>query len=138
MWADFCWFRITYIYIIRKAQHTIILVKPLAWRIACLPMAWETGSIPGRVIPKTQKMVPDTSRLNTQHYKVRIKGKVQQSREKISIPTTPLYNSYWKESPWVTIDYSCPLYLYLLKEKSSYMISNLVYGFYYNHCFICL
>ena len=42
------------------------------------------GSIPGRVIPKTQKMVLDASLLNTQHYKVRIKGKVKQSRERIS------------------------------------------------------
>ena len=33
------------------------------------------GSILGRVIPKTQKMVPDTSLLNTHYYKVRIKGK---------------------------------------------------------------
>ena len=32
------------------------------------------GSIPGRVIPKTQKMVLDASFLNSQHYKVRIKG----------------------------------------------------------------
>ena len=38
-------------------------------------------SIPGRVIPKTQKMVLNTTLLNTQHYKVRIKGKVEQSRE---------------------------------------------------------
>ena len=42
------------------------------------------GSIPGRVIPKTQRMVLDASLLNTQHYKVRIKGKVDQSREKSS------------------------------------------------------
>ena len=41
----------------------------------------ERGSIPGRVIPKTQKMVYDTSMLNTQHYKVHIKSKVDQSRE---------------------------------------------------------
>ena len=34
----------------------------------------DLGSIPGRVIPKTQKMVLDASLLNTQHYKVRIKG----------------------------------------------------------------
>ena len=33
------------------------------------------GSIPGRVIPKTLKIVLDTSLLNTQQYKVRIKGK---------------------------------------------------------------
>ena len=38
-------------------------------------------SVPGRVIPKTQKIVLDSASLNTQHYKVRIKGKVEQSRE---------------------------------------------------------
>ena len=38
-------------------------------------------SIPGWVIPKTRKMVFDAALLNTQHYKVRIKGKVEQSRE---------------------------------------------------------
>ncbi len=41
----------------------------------------DQGSIPGRVIPKTQKMVLEAALLNTQHYKVRIKGKVEQSRE---------------------------------------------------------
>ena len=41
----------------------------------------DLGSIPGPVIPKTQKMLLDTSLLNTQHYKVRLKGKVEQSRE---------------------------------------------------------
>ena len=35
----------------------------------------DLGSIPGRVIPKTLKMVLDTTLLNTQHYKVRFKGK---------------------------------------------------------------
>ena len=39
------------------------------------------GSIPGQVIPKTQKIVLDAALFNTQHYKVRIKGKVEQSRE---------------------------------------------------------
>ena len=37
----------------------------------------DLGSILGRVIPETQKMVLDSSPLNTQHYKVRIKGKVE-------------------------------------------------------------
>ena len=41
-------------------------------------------SIPGRVMPKTLKIVLDTSLLNTQQYKVRIKGKVEQSRERSS------------------------------------------------------
>ena len=34
------------------------------------------GSVQGHVIPKTLKMVLDSSLLNAQHYKVRIKGKV--------------------------------------------------------------
>ena len=41
----------------------------------------DLGSIPGRVIPKTLKMELDTTLLNTQHYKVRFKGKVEQSWE---------------------------------------------------------
>ena len=41
----------------------------------------DQGSIPARVLPKTQKMVLDAAFVNTQHYKVRIEGKVEQSRE---------------------------------------------------------
>ena len=44
----------------------------------------DLDSIPGRVIPKTLKMVLDTSSFNTQQYKVRIKSKVEQFREKSS------------------------------------------------------
>ena len=44
----------------------------------------DRGSIPGCVIPKTQKMVLDAALLSTQHYKVRIKGKVAQSKERSS------------------------------------------------------
>ena len=44
----------------------------------------DLGSIPGRVIPKTQKMVLDDTLLNTHHYKVRIKGIVDQCRERSS------------------------------------------------------
>ena len=43
------------------------------------------GSIPGWVILKTQKMVLDADMLSTQYYKVRIKGKVEQSREWSSV-----------------------------------------------------
>ena len=44
----------------------------------------DLGSTPGGVIPKTLKMVLDTSLLNTQQYKVHIEGKVEQSRERSS------------------------------------------------------
>ena len=51
----------------------------------------DQGSIPGRVIQKTPKMVPDAALLNTQHYKVQIKGKVEQSRERSrALPYTPV------------------------------------------------
>ena len=42
------------------------------------------GSIPGRIIPKTFNMTLDTSLLNAQQCKVRIKGKGEQFREKSS------------------------------------------------------
>ena len=41
----------------------------------------DQGSISGRVIPKIQKIVLDAALINTQYYKVRIKGKVEQSKE---------------------------------------------------------
>ena len=56
----------------------------------------DQGSIPGRVIPKTLRMVLDTSLLNTQYYKVRIKGKVEQSRERSSAHP---YTSVLKREP---------------------------------------
>ena len=43
------------------------------------PKDW--GSIPSRVRPKTKKMVLDTALLSTQHYKVKIKCKVDISWE---------------------------------------------------------
>ena len=45
----------------------------------------DLGSISVRVIPKTLKMILDTSLLKTQQQKVRIKGKVEQSGERSSV-----------------------------------------------------
>ena len=51
----------------------------------------DLGSTIGHVIPKTLKMVLDTSLLNTQQYKVRIKGKVEQFSERSSaLPYTSM------------------------------------------------
>ena len=44
----------------------------------------DLGSIPSRVIPKTLNMVLDNPLLNSQQYKVRIEGKVEQTRERSS------------------------------------------------------
>ena len=54
----------------------------------------DQGSIPGRVIPKTQKMVLDATLSNTQQYKVRIKGKVEQSKEGVTPSPTSWCGSY--------------------------------------------
>ena len=37
----------------------------------------DRGSILGRVIPNTQKMLLDATLLNTQYYKVRVEGKME-------------------------------------------------------------
>ena len=66
----------------------------------------DLGSIPGRIIPKNQKMVFDASLLNTQHYNVWIKDKVEQSREmNYALPfPTPWCSSYRKGCLQVTLD----------------------------------
>ena len=56
----------------------------LAVRVLFANGPGDLGSIPGHNTPKTQKMVLDASLRNTQHYKVWIKGKVEQSRERSS------------------------------------------------------
>ena len=62
-------------------------------------------SIPGHVIPKTLKIVLDTSLFNTQQYKVRIKGKMKKCREiEPSLPHGVVAiekEASW--SPWNTV-----------------------------------
>ena len=76
------------------------LIKYASKKICCLyiekhTMTRETvGSIPGRFILKTQKMVPDTSLLNTQYYKVYIKGKVKKSRKRVTPSLTLRWCSF--------------------------------------------
>ena len=64
----------------------------------------DLGSIPGRVITETLKMLLDTSLLKTQQYKVCIDSKVDLS-------PTPQWSSYWKGSLLVARNYSRQLYL---------------------------
>ena len=53
----------------------------------------DLGSIPGRVVPKTQKTVLDAFLLNTQHYKVQIKGSVLAvEKEAFGSPLTTVAN----------------------------------------------
>ena len=83
----------------------------IAFSLSCRVFAYglgDRGSILGRVIPKTQKVFLDTSLLNTQYYKVRFNGKVEQSRDRSS---TLLYTSVFK----------------LLKRKLSTTVANFTY-----------
>ena len=73
----------------------------------------ELGSIPGRVIPKTLKMVLDTSLLNTRQYMVRIEGKVEQSRKGVAPFPTPWCSCYRKGTLLVAPDSGRQLYLYI-------------------------
>ena len=96
----------------------------------------ERGSIPGHVIPKTLKMVLDTSLLNTQQYKVQIKGKIEQSREEVAPSSTPRCSSNWKGSHLVALDYSRQLYWYTwnrntVKTKDNTDIFNSMLFWYY-------
>ena len=64
--------------LIDRMHLLFTLVNFLFWQPGRFVSQYTTlGSIPGRVIPKTQKMVLDASLFNTQHYKVRIKGEVE-------------------------------------------------------------
>ena len=58
-------------------------------------------------------MVLDASLLNTQHYKVQIKGKVKKSKEGVVPSPTPWCSSYQKGSLQVTLDYGRQLYFYI-------------------------
>ena len=71
----------------------------------------DQGSIPVCVIPKTLKMVLDTTLLKTQQYKVRIKDKEEQSRERSSAPLHLVVVAIEKGSLLVTLDCGHQLYL---------------------------
>ena len=70
----------------------------------------DLGSIPRCVIPKTLKMVLDTSLLNTQQYKVHIKAKWSDPGKRVAISPTPRCSSYWKGSLLVALDYGRQLF----------------------------
>ena len=71
-------------------MHTVIWY--IKWPIGIMVTVFTIGaedevSILGQVIPKTQKMVLDASLVNTQHYKVWVKGKWSNSRKGV-LPTS--------------------------------------------------
>ena len=78
MWIHLFYDNVLYIYIYIYNRLIVLVGRVFA------NGPGDLGSIPGRVIPKTLKIVLDTSLLNTQQYKVCIMGKVEQSSERSS------------------------------------------------------
>ena len=89
-------------------------------------------------IQKTLKMVLDTSLLNTQQYKVHIKGKVEQSRERSS---TLLHlgvvaiekGAFWSPSTTVanfTTMYKCPSMFHEKRQWRCTVTYFVLFGFY--------
>ena len=77
----------------------------------------DRGSIPGRVIPKTLKMVLDISLFNTQHYKVRIKGKVEQSGGRSSPPSpTPIEKGAFGEPLTTVVKFTLQNFIKAIKR----------------------
>ena len=70
----------------------------------------DLGSIPGRVIPKTQKMVLDAILLNTRHYKVLSRVRWSNPGKGVAPSPTLRCSSYRKVSLRVTLDYGRQLY----------------------------
>ena len=70
----------------------------------------DLGSILDRVIPKTQKLAFNAASLNTQHYKVRIKGKWSIPGKYVGPSLTLRCSSYWKGNLRITFDSGRPIY----------------------------
>ena len=87
----------------------------------------DLGSIPGRIIPKTFKMALDTSLLNTQQYKVHIKGKVEQSRRRsctLHLGVVAIEKGAFRSpSTMATNLYYCLLHLSLEKSTNNSVAS---------------
>ena len=64
----------------------------------------DQDSIPGRVIPKTKKMVLDSALLTTQQYEVRIKDKLSNPGKGVASSPTPWCSNYWKGNLRVSLD----------------------------------
>ena len=97
--------------------YIYIYISTLAQWLKCSSNGpGDQGPIPGWVIPKSQKMVLDASLLNTQYYKVRIKGKLSNPGKGVVPSPTFQCSSYWKwafGSPSTMISQLIYIYIYI-------------------------
>ena len=89
----------------------------------------DQGSFQAWVMLKTQKVVLDTSLLNSKYYKVGIKGKVGPSWVMCRALPKPQCSSYWKGNLRVAHEYGRKLYFFLIYILLFFSISsNIVYA----------
>ena len=81
-----------YIYIYRERERDYRAIGLMSRVFANSP--GDQGSIPGRVIAKTQKMVLGAALLNIQHYKARARVKWGNPGNGVAPSPTPLCSSY--------------------------------------------
>ena len=74
---------------------------------------------PGHVIPKTLKMVLDTFLLNPQKYEVHIKGKVEQSWERIHLRVVAIEKGAFGSALTMVANFT--YFMYILHTYSSYV-----------------
>ena len=85
-----------------EAKHLSGLIKHVYKKKYCIMVSVLTnglgdrGSILGRLVWKTQKMVLDTSFLPTLHYKAQINGKWSNSEKRVAFSPRTQCSSYWK------------------------------------------
>ena len=126
IWSPFViWLKILLIHTVVCPYLSICYIYILVKWIVFANGLGDLGSIPDCAIPKTLKIVLDTCLLNTQWYKVYIKGKVEQSRERSSTSPTPWCSSYWKET--LLVANFTYLYLHIVCILGSESVSLFVY-----------
>ena len=103
MWACVCKYIYIYIYICILAER--LEYSTIGSR--------DRGSIPGGVIPKTQKMVLDASLRINRHYKAWINGRLSNQLIGVAPPPTSRCSSVWKVNLRVTLDFGRPTYMYM-------------------------
>ena len=89
----------------------------------CAGGAEDQGSIPGWVIPKTQKIVLDNFLLNTQHYKVHIKGKVEHPPLHLGVVAIEKGAIESPSTSVVNFSLSLSLYIYIYMRSTIWFLN---------------
>ena len=96
----------------------IYLTSPLVYWVECSQMVRGIGVQSEFVsYQRLKKKVLDASLFNTQHYKVRIKGKWSNLTKWVTLSPTPQCSSYWNGSIRVALDIGWAkllIYIYIL------------------------